>query len=125
MKKILIVEDDKILLNLMRDGIAAAGFEVLGASNGQEGLDLALKSHPDLILVDIIMPIMDGMEMTTKLREDEWGKKAEIVVLSNLNSDQRIADFLEKGAYDYLLKSNWSIEELVKKVKDKIAAKGQ
>ena len=56
---------------------------------------------------------------------EKWGKKAEIVVLSNLNSDQRIADFLEKGAYDYLLKSNWSIEELVKKVKDKIAAKGQ
>lgn len=120
MKKILVVEDDKVLLNLMRDELTSEGFEVLGAANGKDGLDLALKAHPDLILVDIMMPIMNGMEMTTELRKDEWGKTAEIIVLTNLNSEKNIAEFLEKGAYDYLLKSDWSIDELVKRVKNKL-----
>jgi len=120
MKKILIVEDDKVLLNLMRDQLTDEGYEAVGAPNGRDGLDLALKIHPDLILVDIMMPIMNGMEMTEKLREDEWGKDAKIVVLTNLNSDEKIADFLEKGAYDYLLKSDWSIDAVVQKVKEKL-----
>ena len=125
MKKILIAEDDKVLLNLMRDELTTAGFEVLGASNGKDGLDLALKIHPDLLLIDVMMPIMNGIEMTTKLREDAWGKKAEIIILTNLNSDKTIADFLEKGAYNYLLKSDWSIEDVVKRVKEKLDKKGQ
>lgn len=120
MKKILVAEDDKVLLNLMRDELTSAGFEVLGASNGKDALDLALKFHPDLILLDIMMPVMTGMEMTEKLREDEWGKNAEIIVLTNLNDDKRIVDFLEKGAYDYLLKSDWSMEAIIKKVKEKL-----
>lgn len=123
MKKILIAEDDKVLLNLMRDQLTAEGFEVLGAVNGKDGLDLALKAHPDLILVDIMMPIMDGMEMTEKIREDAWGKNVDIIVLTNLNSDSKVAAFLEKGAYDYLLKSDWSITEVIKRVKDKLAEK--
>ena len=125
MKKILIAEDDRVLLNLMRDELTAEGFEVLGASNGKEGLDLALKIHPDLLLIDVMMPIMNGIEMTTKLREDAWGKKAEIIILTNLNNDKTIADFLEKGAYNYLLKSDWSIEDVVKRVKEKLDKKGQ
>jgi len=123
MKKILVVEDDKVLLNLIRDALTAEGFEVLGASNGQEGLNLALKSHPDLILADIIMPIMNGIEMTAKLREDKWGKNVDIIVLTNLNNEKSVADFLEKGAYDYLVKSDWSIEAIVKKVKERLDAK--
>lgn len=123
MQKILVVEDDKVLLNLMRDELATQGYEALGAVNGKDGLDLALKIHPDLILVDIMMPIMTGMEMTTKLREDVWGKTANIIVLTNLSSDSSVADFLEKGAYTYLLKSDWSIDALVKLVKEKLSAK--
>ncbi|MEK7541110.1 MAG: response regulator [Patescibacteria group bacterium] len=122
-KKILIAEDDKVLLNLMRDELTAQGFEVLGASNGEEGLNLALKFHPDLILVDIMMPIMNGMEMTAKLREDEWGKTVEIIVLTNLNTENAVAEFLEKGAYDYLVKSDWSIDDVVKRVKEKLNIK--
>lgn len=119
-KKILLIDDDAVLLNTVRDKLTSEGFEVISAKNGQEGLDLALKSHPDLIMVDIMMPIMDGMEMTTKLREDAWGKNASIIILTNLNDDKKIADFLEKGAYDYLVKSNWSLQEVVKMVKNKL-----
>ncbi len=123
MKKILVAEDDKVLLNLVRDQLSAHGYEVLGVSNGKEGLDLALKVHPDLILADVMMPVMGGMEMVTELRKDEWGKNAQIIILTNLNSDESVADFLEKGAYDYLLKSDWSIEDIVKRVKDKLDSK--
>ncbi len=120
-KKILLVEDDSVLLNVLRDKLSGEGFEVLGASNGKDGLDLALKSHPDLIMVDILMPIMDGMEMTKKLREDKWGKDVAVIVLTNLNNEKNVADFLEKGAYDYLVKANWSLDEVVKRVKEKLS----
>ncbi|MCX6723620.1 MAG: response regulator [Candidatus Staskawiczbacteria bacterium] len=123
MKKILIVEDDKVLLNLMRDELTSEGFEAIGAQNGKEGLDIALRAHPDLILADVVMPIMNGMEMTEKLRQDKWGKNAEIIVLTNLNNDKSVADFLEKGAYDYLVKSDWSLAEVVKRVKEKLSKK--
>jgi len=122
-KKILVTEDDKVLLNLVRDGLTAEGFEVLGASNGKDGLEMALKSHPDLILVDVMMPIMNGVEMITKLREDEWGKNAKVIVLTNLNSEKTVADFLEKGAYDYLIKSDWPLEAIIKKVEEKLNVK--
>lgn len=123
MKKILIVEDDRVLLNLMHDQFVAEGFEVLVALDGKEGLDLALKTHPDLILVDILMPVMNGMDMTEKLREDEWGKNVKVIVLTNLNSEEKVAKFLEKGAYDYLIKSDWPLDEVVKKVKEKLNTK--
>jgi DNA-binding response OmpR family regulator len=122
-KKILLVEDDTVLLNVLRDKLSSEGFEVLGAPNGKEGLDMALKTHPDLIMVDVLMPIMDGMEMTKRLREDEWGKKVSVIVLTNLNNEKNVADFLEKGAYDYLVKASWSLEEVVKRVKERLSAK--
>jgi two-component system alkaline phosphatase synthesis response regulator PhoP len=120
MKKILIVEDDNVLLNLMCDQFTAEGFEVLAAVNGKDGLEVALKDHPDLILVDILMPIMDGMEMTTKIREDQWGKKVKIIVLTNLNNEEKVAEFLEKGSYDYLVKSDWPLREVVERVKSRL-----
>jgi DNA-binding response OmpR family regulator len=122
-KKILLVEDDTVLLNVLRDKLTSEGFEVLGAPNGKEGLDLALKAHPDLIMVDVLMPIMDGMEMTKRLREDEWGKKVPVIVLTNLNNEKNVADFLERGAYDYLVKASWSLEEVVKRVRERLSAK--
>jgi len=122
-KKILLVEDDIVLLNVLRDKLSGEGFEVLSAGNGKDGLDLALKFHPNLVMVDVLMPIMDGMEMTTKLREDKWGKDVSVIVLTNLNNEKNVADFLEKGAYDYLVKANWSLEEVVKRVKEKLGEK--
>lgn len=122
-QKILIVEDDAISLNVLRDKLSKEGFEVLGAPNGKQGLELALKAHPDLIMADIVMPVMDGTEMIKKLREDEWGKKVMVIILTNLNSDKSVADFLEKGAFDYLVKENWSLEEVVKRVKEKLRQK--
>lgn len=122
-KKILIVEDDEVFLNALRDRLSAESFEVLGAKNGKDGLDLALKSHPDIILLDILMPVMGGLEMITELRKDKWGKDVKVVILTNLNNDSKIADFLEKGAYDYFIKADLSLNEVVKRVKERLTDK--
>ena len=63
------------------------------------------------------------MEMKKKLREDDWGKEVAVIVLTNLNNEKNVADFLEKGAYDYLVKANWSLDEVVKRVKEKLSEK--
>lgn len=70
---ILIVEDDVPELNALRDKFTHEGFSILEAKNGEEGLATALREHPDLILLDIIMPVMDGMTMLVNLRKDPWG----------------------------------------------------
>ncbi|MGA3292188.1 MAG: response regulator [Candidatus Microgenomates bacterium] len=121
MKKILIVEDDVALQGVLVHKLTQEGFAVISAKNGQEGLDLALADHPDLILLDIIMPVMDGMTMFRKLRtENEWGKAVKVIILTNLNSDsdQIINDVTVLEPSYYLVKADWKLEDLVIKVKE-------
>jgi len=114
-KKILIVEDETSLRNALRDKFTWEGFAVIEAKNGEEGLEIALREHPDLILFDIVMPVMDGMTMISKIRIDAWGKDAKVIVLTNL-SDVAIAH----GSYDYLVKSDWKIEDVVARVRERL-----
>src|SRR3989344_7077543 len=125
-KKILVIEeieDDASLRNVLHDKFSLEGFSVLEAKDGEEGLTIALREHPDLILLDIVMPKMDGLTMMKKLREaNEWGKHVPIILLTNLNADndrinQAITD--NQPAY-YLVKSNWSMEELVEKIRERL-----
>ena len=119
-KIILIVEDEASMLAALRDKLSHAGFIILEAKNGQEGLTSALTNHPDLILLDIIMPIMDGMTMLDNLRLDPWGKSVPVVLLTNLSEADKVAASLRQGVYDYLIKSDWKLEDIVKKVKTKL-----
>lgn len=119
-KTILIVEDEASMLAALRDKFSREGFVILEAKNGQEGLNGALTNHPDLILLDIIMPIMDGMTMLDKLRQDPWGKSVPVILLTNLSEADKVAASLRQGVYDYLVKSDWKLEDIVKKVKTKL-----
>ena len=120
-KKILIVEDEAPLRNAVTDILTFEGFEVFQAKNGQEGLDVALKEHPDLILLDLMMPIMDGLTMLEKLRQDaEFGKTAAVILLTNINDPEKVALATEAGSYDFLVKSDWNIEDVVKKIKGRL-----
>jgi DNA-binding response OmpR family regulator len=120
-KKILIVEDEAPLRNAVTDILSFEGFTVFQAKNGQEGLDLALKEHPDLILLDLMMPIMDGLTMLEKLRQDaEFGKTAAVILLTNINDPEKVAMATEAGSYDFLVKSDWNIEDVVKKIKGRL-----
>ena len=120
MKKILIVEDERSLLEALVRKFSSEGFTVFEAKNGEEGLEVALKEHPDLILLDIVMPKMDGITMLHKLREDKWGKDAQVVMLSNLSDAGKVQEATSEGAYDFLVKSDWHIDDVVKKAKEKL-----
>lgn len=121
-KKVLVVDDEKVLLELLLSKMEQAGFAAVGARDGDEGLQKALDQHPDLILLDIIMPKMDGITMLKKLREDAWGKTAPVIMLSNLNTAEAVEKSLENGAYDYLVKVDYSLDDLVAIVKRKLGA---
>ena len=119
-KTILVVEDEISLLNALRDKLTRENFAVLEAKNGEEGLEVALREHPDLILLDIVMPKMDGMTMLRKLREDLWGKSAKVIILTNLSDNEKVAEALEQKSYEYLVKSDWKIEDVVAKVRERL-----
>lgn len=124
LKKILIVEDERALRKALSSKFTHEGFSMLEATNGEEGLAVALQEHPDLILLDVIMPVMDGMTMLKKLRGDNaWGKDAVVIMLTNLSESGMVADALAEGMHDYLVKSNWKLEDVVKKVKEKLKLK--
>lgn len=118
-KKILIVEDEMPLRDALRDKLAREGFAALEAKNGEEGLEIALRDHPDLILLDIIMPRMDGMTMLKELRKDIiWGAKAKVIILTNLSEIVKVSEAIAQESFNYLVKSDWKIEDVVIKVKD-------
>jgi DNA-binding response OmpR family regulator len=118
--KILIVEDDESLHNALKDKFAKEGFIVFQAHDGEQGLKMALEQHPDLILLDILMPKMDGLTMLKKFREVDKDKKTPVMLLSNLTDVKEISEALLLGAKEYFVKSNWKLEDLVAKVNDKL-----
>ena len=120
-KKILIIEDELPMLKALSDKFSREGFSVLEARNGEEGLDVALKTKPDLIILDLFMPVMDGKAMMEKLREDEWGKKVPIIILTNLNPDDKtLNEILKSGPAYYFVKSKWKLEDLVARTKKEL-----
>ena len=119
-KRLLIVEDESPLLEILVEKFESSGFETLKAQDGEEGLSSALLNHPDLILLDIILPKMDGIEMLRRLRTDAWGKDAAVVLLTNLSDSDKVAEATRYQVYDFLVKSDWKLEDVVEKVKDKL-----
>lgn len=122
MAKILIIEDESTLLAALVDKFTQEGFTVLSAKDGQEGLNSARDKHPDIILLDIVMPIMDGITMLYEMRKDSWGKLVPVIILTNLSDAGKVAESISQGVYDYLVKSDWKLDDIVKKVKEKLAA---
>lgn len=119
-KKILIVEDDRSLIDALNKKFYLEGFKTLLARDGEKGLERALSEHPDLILLDIIMPKMDGMTMLEKLRKDEWGKNVPVIILTNLTNADDVSAAMQQGVYDFLVKSNWTLDDLITQVNDKL-----
>lgn len=116
-KSVLIIEDETDIREAMAEAVADAGFAVAEAPNGTAGLEKALAEHPDLILLDIVMPIMDGHTFLSKLRTDAWGKTAKVIVLTSMDDVQNIAGAHEGAITDYLIKAHSSLEDIVNKVK--------
>src|SRR3989344_674163 len=97
-KKILVVDDSENLRLVLTDKLTGLGYEVVAVKNGKEGLAKALEVHPDIILLDVMMPEMNGWEMLEELRKDSWGKKAEVIMLTVLEDMESIAKALQEGS---------------------------
>lgn len=119
-KKILVIEDELPMREAIVDILTQHSFSILTSDNGKDGLDTALREHPDLILLDIFMPKMDGLSMLEALRSDAWGHEVPVIILTNLNpeADQTIKSILDHKPAFYLIKSNVTLEAIVAKIKE-------
>lgn len=115
MAKILLVEDDLMLLEMMKFRLEANGYEIVTAENGKDGSFKAMSEKPDLIITDIMMPELDGLGMVKIVRANSDLKKVPIIILSALGRDEDIKKGMDLGANDYISKP-YSAEDLLKKI---------
>lgn len=116
-KTILVVEDDAMISTMYQTKLAADGFEVLVADNGADGLKIAAEKKPDLILLDVIMPQMDGFAVLTELMGNVKTKKIPVVLLTNLATDEDQQKGKELGATDYIVKSSMTPDQVSERAK--------
>lgn len=117
MNKVLIVEDDRFLANAYKVGFEGEEFDVSIAYDGEEALKSVREFAPDIILLDIMIPKIDGFEVLKKLKADKDYKKIPIIIASNLGQKKDIDRGLELGAEDYIIKSESSIIEILEKIR--------
>lgn len=119
MRTVLIIEDDQILRDMYRDAFEKNEFTATTAVDGEVGLKLALEDMPDLILLDLSLPKMDGTTVLEKLRDDEWGKHASVIVLTNLNIDGEVLNKIIENRPAYcLMKVGVTPEEVITRAKE-------
>jgi CheY-like chemotaxis protein len=119
-KNILIVEDEHALSHALESEFTGRGFNVCLAANGEEGLACAKRQPPDIILLDMMMPVMDGVTMLEHMRQESWGKHIPVIALSNINEPEKVTRCMESGVFDYLVKADWKMEDIVDKVCDRL-----
>lgn len=117
MAKILLVEDDEMLHSMYTQKFSQEGYQIISAYNGAEGLKKAEEEKPDVILLDIIMPKMDGFVALKKIKQNVNLAKIPVVMLTNLGQDEDIKKGRELGADDYFIKANHTPTEVVAKIK--------
>lgn len=115
-KKILLVEDEEMLQNMYTQKFKHQGYQVISAYNGIEGIKLAESEQPDLILLDIIMPKMDGFVALKKIRANSTTANIPVILLTNLGQEDSITKGKKLGADDYCIKANHTPQEIVEKV---------
>lgn len=115
-KNILLVEDDVFVSDIYQTKLTHDGFAVVAARNGLEAIKILETEVPDLILLDIIMPYVDGMEVLKKIKGDDRLKKIPVILLTNLSEKEKIDKALEIGADDYLIKSHFTPSEVMEKI---------
>ena len=113
---VLLVEDDTFLANIYKTKFEMEGFKIISADNGEKGLSEAKKKKPDIILLDILLPKMDGFAVLEALKADEGVKEIPVILLTNLGQKDDVEKGLEMGAVDYMIKAHFKPSEVVSKV---------
>lgn len=122
-KKIAIIEDDDAISQMYGFKFRAEGFEVESAENGIKGLELIEKMKPDIILLDIMMPEMNGDEMLAKMRMTSWGSKIKVVVLTNLGEEEIPRSVSKLGVLDIIVKAQYTPTQVIELVKKLLSEK--
>lgn len=120
MKKILIIEDEKLFLEAIETTFQIEKFNVFTATNGIDGLRIARIEMPDIILLDIVLPGIDGLQILEELKKNEKTKHIKVIILTNFPDSEKIEKAVVSGGHDYLVKADWQIQDIVKKVKEKL-----
>lgn len=120
MARIIIVEDDPMIAEIYQRKFSDSGFEVLTATSGDQVLNIAKKEKIDVVLLDLIMPKMDGFEVTKNLRNGGYDPNIQILIFSNLNQQDKVDQALKVGANGFIAKSNYTPSELVAEVKRRL-----
>jgi len=116
-KKILVIEDEKTLRFLLNQTLAEEGFEVEEAIDGEEGIQKLKESKPDLILLDLLLPGIDGFEVLSRIKRDSDSESIPVIILSNLGQEEEVERGLKLGAIDYLIKAHFTLDEIALRVK--------
>lgn len=116
-RKILLIEDDSFLLSMYTTKFELENFQVVTAEDGEKGLKMVAKEAPDIILLDIILPKMNGFEVLKKIKSDEKLSKIPVILLTNLSQKSDIENGLNLNANDYIIKAHFTPAEVVDKVK--------
>jgi len=117
MSKIAIIEDDSAISQMYRMKFESEGYEVETAENGKIGLELIEEMKPDIVLLDLMMPEMDGEEMLTKLRKETWGKDVKVIILTNMGESEAPASIKTMKVEAFILKANMTPRQVAELVK--------
>jgi len=120
-KKVLFVDDDDPLRNAMANMAQKAGYDVLHAKDGQEGITVALTKHPDIIVLDILMPRMDGREALRGLRSQRETAHIPVILLTGVTDLAYVADTTTYDHVDYLIKTDVSLSDIIKKISERLS----
>jgi len=118
LKNILIIEDDKFLRELITQKLIKEGYETSEAIDGEEGIKKIKEEKPSLILLDLILPGIDGFEVLSRAKEDPDISSIPVIILSNLGQKEDIERGLKLGAVDYLIKAHFTPGEIIEKIKN-------
>ncbi len=123
MKKILIIEDDRFLRELIARKLVSEKFDILEAVDGEKGLKTLKEKKPDLVLLDLILPGIDGFEVLTQMKNDPALSSIPVIILSNLGQREDVERGLKLGAVDYLVKAHFTPNEIIGKIKQSLGEK--
>ncbi len=123
--KILIIEDDAALVKIYKNKLQREGYNTIISLNGKNGLEMANAEKPDIILLDILLPKLNGREVLKKLKENSQTSSIPVLILSNLAEMDEVMKGLEEGAADYMIKSEHSLEEVVERIKSILNSNNQ
>lgn len=119
-KKVLIIENEEDLSEALVTVLVHEGFSVSVADDGEKGLAQALEGKPDIIILDLMMPKMDGITLLEKLRQDPWGREASVIVMTAYDDSEKVAKVAEYGVNEYIVKTNITLANVVKKVRERL-----